>query len=76
MLLLLEGSLWDHVGNWIVIFSCVVFCVLLRLIIVCVFAVIFICFGMFAFGGSLVFVFSYRQGNHRIYRDWYDTSNQ
>ncbi len=23
-LLLLEGSLWDHVGVWIVIFSCVV----------------------------------------------------
>ncbi len=49
---------------------------LLRLIIVCVFAVIFICVGMFAFGGSLVFLFSYRQGNHRIYRDWYDTSHQ
>ena len=40
------------------------------------FAVIHICFVMFAFGGCLVFLFSYRQGNHRISRDWYDTSNQ
>ncbi len=36
----------------------------------------YVCVGMFAFGGCLVFLFSYRQGNHRISRDWYDTSNQ